>query len=164
MRPHTADEANAVIDLVEHWQDLFLHATGRRIVHAADEYYLMAGRPFPTVEAYEGFGMYEDGVGIYRTFEQEFQLQKGAQEQVLQLEERPHPPLQQNGPCPPPKFNHGERLQARLRGHRHDRGTGGAHDAEAIADRHSKWCSLESLWQNGVHARRDRSITARRAL
>jgi len=72
MRPHTPDEANAVIDLVEHWQDLFLHATGRRIVHAADEYYLMAGRPFPTVETYEGFGMYEDGVGIYRTFEQEF--------------------------------------------------------------------------------------------
>ena len=72
MRPHTATEANLVIDLVEYWQKLFFSSTGRRIVHAADEYYLLTGRSFPTSEHYEGFGMYEDGVGIYRTFEQEF--------------------------------------------------------------------------------------------
>jgi len=72
MRPHTLEEANLVVDLVEHWQTVFARHTGRRRVHAADEYYLMTDRPFPTVEEYEGFGMYEDGVGIYRTFEQEF--------------------------------------------------------------------------------------------
>ena len=72
MRPHTVGEANLVIDLVEKWQKLFLRYTGKRIVHAADEYYLMTGRDFPSVEEYEGFGMYEDGVGIFRTFEQEF--------------------------------------------------------------------------------------------
>ncbi len=72
MRPHTISEANLVIDLVEKWQKLFYRYAGRRIVHAADEYYLMTGREFPSVEAYEGFGMYEDGVGISRTFEQEF--------------------------------------------------------------------------------------------
>ena len=72
MRPHTAGEANLLIDLVEKWQKLFLRYTGKRIVHAADEYYLMTGRDFPSVEEYEGFGMYEDGVGIFRTFEQEF--------------------------------------------------------------------------------------------
>ena len=72
MRMHTIEEASSVLDLVEYWQSVFFRHTGRRIVHAADEYYLMADRCFPTVEEYEGFGMYEDGVGIYKTFEQEF--------------------------------------------------------------------------------------------
>jgi putative radical SAM enzyme (TIGR03279 family) len=72
MRPHSSEESNFVIELVERWQKVFLQFTGRRIVHAADEYYLLADRAFPTVDEYEGFGMYEDGVGIYRTFEQEF--------------------------------------------------------------------------------------------
>ena len=45
---------------------------GRRLVHAADEYYLMAGRPFPAADAYEGFPMHEDGIGMARTFELEF--------------------------------------------------------------------------------------------
>ena len=45
---------------------------GRRLVHAADEYYLQAGRGFPVAEAYEGFEMYEDGVGMARAFEGEF--------------------------------------------------------------------------------------------
>ena len=45
---------------------------GRRLVFAADEYYLLAERPFPAAEAYEGFPMHEDGVGMARTFELEF--------------------------------------------------------------------------------------------
>lgn len=72
MRLHTRDEANRVVDLVEEWQATFLDAVGRRMVHAADEYYLMTGRPFPASEAYEGFPMHEDGIGMARTFEAEF--------------------------------------------------------------------------------------------
>ena len=37
------------------WQEVFLRVLGRRMVFAADEYYLMAGLPFPAAEAYEGF-------------------------------------------------------------------------------------------------------------
>ncbi len=47
MRPHTRAEAAAVCDTVAEWQDTFLAAIGTRMVFAADEYYLMAGRPFP---------------------------------------------------------------------------------------------------------------------
>ncbi len=47
LRPHTRDEAEAVCDAVEDWQGTFLRAVGRRLVFAADEYYLMAERPFP---------------------------------------------------------------------------------------------------------------------
>jgi putative radical SAM enzyme (TIGR03279 family) len=72
MRPHTSEEAAAVVDVVEDWQDVFTTVLGRRLVFAADEYYLLAGRPFPAAEAYEGFPMHEDGVGMARTFELEF--------------------------------------------------------------------------------------------
>jgi putative radical SAM enzyme (TIGR03279 family) len=72
MRLHTAAEAARVVDLVTEWQDTFLAVLGRRMVFAADEYYLMTGRPFPAAEAYEGFPMHEDGIGMARTFEAEF--------------------------------------------------------------------------------------------
>src|SRR5690554_4256552 len=71
MRPHTRAEAEAVVDVVEDWQDVFLRVLGRRLVFAADEYYLLAERPFPPAEAYEGFPMHEDGIGMARTFELE---------------------------------------------------------------------------------------------
>jgi putative radical SAM enzyme (TIGR03279 family) len=72
MRPHTKAEAEAVIDLVESWQQIYLGALGRRLVHLADEYYLLADHPFPVADVYEGFPMHEDGVGMARTFELEF--------------------------------------------------------------------------------------------
>jgi putative radical SAM enzyme (TIGR03279 family) len=71
MRPHTRDEAAAVLDATHDWQDVFLTALGHRLVFAADEYYLLAGRPFPDAEVYEGFPMHEDGIGMARAFEQE---------------------------------------------------------------------------------------------
>jgi len=72
MRRHTVEEAQRVVDLVETYQKIFLDRLGRRMVFAADEYYLMANRPFPEDDAYEGFFMHEDGVGMARTFEGEF--------------------------------------------------------------------------------------------
>jgi NifB/MoaA-like Fe-S oxidoreductase len=72
MRPTTQAEAAAVLDCVADWQDVFLQVLGRRLVHASDEYYLLADRPFPDPVVYEGFAMHEDGVGMARTFEQEF--------------------------------------------------------------------------------------------
>ena len=72
MREHTVAEAQAIVDTIEGWQQVFLRAIGRRMVFAADEYYLMAGRSFPAADAYEGFSMHEDGIGMARTFELEF--------------------------------------------------------------------------------------------
>ena len=73
MRPHTLTEAQRVVDIVGDWQEIFLGAVGRRLVFAADEYYLMADRPFPEADSYEGFPMHEDGIGMARTLESEFQ-------------------------------------------------------------------------------------------
>jgi putative radical SAM enzyme (TIGR03279 family) len=72
MRLHTPQEAVAMVDAIEDWQDVFLRVLGKRMVFAADEYYLMAGRPFPAADAYETFDMHEDGIGMARTFEMEF--------------------------------------------------------------------------------------------
>lgn len=71
MRPHTRAEAAAVVDCVEDWQAVYLRVVGRRLVFLGDEYYLLAERPFPTADVYEGFSMHEDGVGMARTLELE---------------------------------------------------------------------------------------------
>ncbi|MDQ1437771.1 MAG: hypothetical protein QOK43_1400 [Acidimicrobiaceae bacterium] len=72
MRPHTQAEAEVVVDAVEEWQAAFLTALGRRVVFAADEYYLLARRPFPSADTYEGFPLHEDGIGMARAFEAAF--------------------------------------------------------------------------------------------
>ena len=71
MRAHTHAEAAGAIDIIERWQARFLAAVGHRMVFAADEYYLMANRPFPATNAYEGFMQHENGIGMARTFASE---------------------------------------------------------------------------------------------
>src|SRR3954471_22441861 len=71
MRPHTPAEARAVLDTIDAWQERYLAGLGRRMIFAADEYYLMADRPFPDADAYEGFVQHENGIGMARTFAME---------------------------------------------------------------------------------------------
>ena len=72
MRAHTVAEAAAVVDIVERWQARFEEVLGHRLVHAADEYYLLAQREFPVAATYDDFPMHEDGIGMVRAFEAEF--------------------------------------------------------------------------------------------
>jgi putative radical SAM enzyme (TIGR03279 family) len=69
MREHTTAVAGAVLDTVERWQRRFQDALDRRLAFAADEYYVLAGRPFPVVGDYEGFPQHENGIGMARAFE-----------------------------------------------------------------------------------------------
>jgi NifB/MoaA-like Fe-S oxidoreductase len=73
MRPHTAAEAEAVVQLVESWQETFVEALGRRLVFASDEYYLLAGRPFPQLDTYGEVAQHDNGVGMARAFEARFE-------------------------------------------------------------------------------------------
>ena len=72
MRPHTGAEARAVVDLVEEWQEIFLSCVGRRLVCAADEYYLLADRAFPALATYGAVAQHDNGVGMARAFEAGF--------------------------------------------------------------------------------------------
>ncbi|MGH9018472.1 MAG: DUF512 domain-containing protein, partial [Acidimicrobiales bacterium] len=78
MRTHTRAEAAAVVDTVEQWQDMAVDVLGRRLVYAADEYYLLAGREFPAVERYDGFPQHENGIGMARAFAAAFGGDEGA--------------------------------------------------------------------------------------
>jgi putative radical SAM enzyme (TIGR03279 family) len=69
MRPHTVGQASQVLDLVESYQATFLQALGRRMVYAADEYYLLAGRSFPRLDTYGAIAQHDNGVGMVRAFE-----------------------------------------------------------------------------------------------
>lgn len=68
MRAHTLDEINYILDTVQTWQEIFQQALGRRMIFAADEYYLLAGREFPEASYYEGFSQLENGIGLARAF------------------------------------------------------------------------------------------------
>ncbi len=72
MRPHTPAEALEVIQIVERWQGIFGELLGRRMVFAADEYYLRAGVPFPSADGYDDVDLHEDGIGMATTFAREF--------------------------------------------------------------------------------------------
>ena len=71
-RPVYIELPRDMVDAIHRWQQVFMSVLGRRMVFAADEYYLMAHLPFPAADTYEGFDLYEDGVGMARTFEREW--------------------------------------------------------------------------------------------
>jgi len=68
MRAHTTEEAANALDTVTEWQRIYKKTLGRRLVYAADEYYLLAARPFPAARAYDGFPQHENGIGMARAF------------------------------------------------------------------------------------------------
>ncbi|HVB92619.1 MAG TPA: DUF512 domain-containing protein [Acidimicrobiales bacterium] len=72
MRAHTTDEAAGVLDTVTEWQAVYGKVLGRRLVYAADEYYLLAGRDFPGARHYDGFPQHENGIGMARAFADAF--------------------------------------------------------------------------------------------
>jgi putative radical SAM enzyme (TIGR03279 family) len=71
MRAHRTAEATRVLDTIARWQARYLDVLGRRLVYAADEYFLLAGRPFPPLADYDGCPQHENGIGMARTFEAE---------------------------------------------------------------------------------------------
>ncbi len=63
--------ASLVIDQIEKMQLKLLNSIGTRFVFLSDEFYVMANREMPVVEAYEGYIQLENGVGLISKFENE---------------------------------------------------------------------------------------------
>ena len=61
-------DARAILDLVHTWQRRLLAAGSSRVLYAADEFYLIAGRPFPEAADYEDYPQLENGVGMCALF------------------------------------------------------------------------------------------------
>ncbi len=68
LRPFSQAEAARLLDQIDAHQTGFLACQGRRLVYAADEFYLLAGRPLPAAAYYEGYPQLENGVGMMTNF------------------------------------------------------------------------------------------------
>lgn len=72
LEPFTKEDAIAVIDLIENYQKKCFEKFGLHFIHASDEWYILAGRDMPEEERYDGYLQYENGVGMIRLMEDEF--------------------------------------------------------------------------------------------
>jgi len=68
----TSDEASEVIDMINAFGDSHKAQHGTRLIYAADEFYLKAGREIPDTDYYEDYPQLENGVGMIRSFSDEF--------------------------------------------------------------------------------------------
>ena len=68
----TPEEASAVIDLINEFGDRHKAEHGERLFFAADEFYLKSARPLPDTEYYEDYPQIENGVGMLRSFIDEY--------------------------------------------------------------------------------------------
>ncbi len=66
LEPFDSEDAAAVLDMIEAQQEVYLKKWGSRVIHASDEWYFLAGRPFPPEESYEEYRQLENGVGMVR--------------------------------------------------------------------------------------------------
>ena len=72
LTPYDAKGAGETIDIIESWAERFREKYGARCVYASDEFYLLAERELPDVEYYEGFEQIDNGVGMIRNLQDEF--------------------------------------------------------------------------------------------
>ncbi len=72
LTPFTPETAGEALDILERFGERFLRERGSRTVYASDEFYLLAGRPIPPLEFYEDFPQIENGVGMLRNLQDEF--------------------------------------------------------------------------------------------
>lgn len=71
LEPFTAEDAAKVIDQIEAWQKRVYPEYGIHFIHASDEWYILAGRPMPEEERYDGYLQLENGVGMMRLLQEE---------------------------------------------------------------------------------------------
>ncbi|MBQ9552176.1 MAG: DUF512 domain-containing protein [Clostridia bacterium] len=72
LEPFDKKTSAAVIDAIDDFNIHFQYYHGETIAYAADEFYLKADRPIPPEEYYGSFPQLENGVGMWRSLENEF--------------------------------------------------------------------------------------------
>lgn len=71
MPEYNAESAGQVIDIIDRMGDGLKAKHGTRLVYAADEFYLKAGREIPEADYYEDYPQIENGVGMWTSFRDE---------------------------------------------------------------------------------------------
>lgn len=72
LEPFTKEDAIAVIETIEKWQDICMKEHDMHFIHASDEWYMLAERPLPEEDSYDGYLQLENGVGMMRLLMNEF--------------------------------------------------------------------------------------------
>jgi putative radical SAM enzyme (TIGR03279 family) len=72
----TKETALKVIEKVNQWQKMARKKTGKSFIYVGDELYLLANKPIPKAEIYDGFPQLENGIGLARTFIDEWENTK----------------------------------------------------------------------------------------
>lgn len=92
LEPFTKEDAEKVIDTIEKWQKKCLEEHDLHFIHASDEWYMLAERPLPEEDSYDGYLQLENGVGMMRLLINEFAeamedalAEPGYKEEVMQV-------------------------------------------------------------------------------
>ncbi len=71
IEPFNKETAAAVVDIIEEISEKVAESRGERIIFAADEFYLKAGRGIPSAEYYGDFNQLDNGVGMWALFKRD---------------------------------------------------------------------------------------------
>lgn len=72
LEAYEKEDCLTLLDRVDKLQQELLACIGTRLIYAADEFYLKAGRELPNFDSYEGFPQIENGVGMISSMREEF--------------------------------------------------------------------------------------------
>ena len=67
LEPFTPDDARRVLAQIHAAQQYYYEKYGYHLVHAGDEWYILAGEPLPEADTYDGYLQIENGVGMVRS-------------------------------------------------------------------------------------------------
>ena len=73
LEPFTKEDAIEVLNTIHKWQKDIYEKWGTHFIHASDEWYILAGQELPEEDNYDGYLQLENGVGMLRLLEDEFQ-------------------------------------------------------------------------------------------
>ena len=66
LEPFCKEDALQVLRQIESWQEYYWKKYGTHLVHAGDEWYILAEREMPPEDHYDGYLQLENGVGMVR--------------------------------------------------------------------------------------------------
>ncbi len=72
LKSFDAEGAAKVVDQVEVYQAQQRAKDGRTFIYLSDEFYMLSGRPLPPAEYYDGFPQLDNGIGLARSFAEDF--------------------------------------------------------------------------------------------
>ena len=73
LEPFTKEDAREVLSVIHRWQEKIYQEHGIHMIHAVDEWYVLAEEEVPEEERYDGYLQLENGVGMMRLLFNEVQ-------------------------------------------------------------------------------------------